>query len=713
MALNFPDNPTTGSTHTAAGKNYLYDSDTTAWSIADAGFIAATDVAPTDVSSGTLWFNSTDASLYMYYDDGTSKQWIAVSGPSGADGADGADGSGNLAAVAGDILPDADSSRSLGSPTKKWKALHLSANTLFLGDSGSISAGPGGSISMPSLKIGSGAGAVELTASADGKLETKGTKADGTKDSAPAPAGAGAIAYANAAAFPSSGNTTGAIAFDLAAKFGYIWDGAEWDKFSGKDPATLSSATPISYNGETGQSITVNGTGFVSGDVIDFITADTTTVHRASSTTLSNSSTIVAVTPQAFTVANGPLTIRHTSGSVTVDLTSAVSTGASPIWTTPAGTLGSFNKDATLALTVVATDSDAGQAITYADVSGNYPPGVTLNGSTGSISGAVTTASVSAETTYSKTIKASDTIGNFVNRIFDITILNALSILYEFDTAVFGHGGLRGAYGPSLSAAIGALSVSTYSDSWKNDTTLFNVTSGIQRWTVPFDGTYRITADGADARLSDGGYGASMRGDFVLTLNDYLYMIVGQKPKTATVNEHSGAGGTFVVKETGSSSVVGDILVIAGGAGGAHNQGSFLSISNASGSTSGFSGNGGGAGGTGGNGGGATTGGAGGGGFLTAGGAVSGSDNGSSWKQGGAGGIANSTYEGGFGGGGAHGNTHGGGGGGYSGGGGSMTSPYAGGGGGSYNADVSSGNQVNQSGAVATMTTPKITIQAL
>jgi hypothetical protein len=42
-----------------------------------------------------------------------------------------------------------------------------------------------------------------------------------------------------------------------------------------------------------------------------------------------------------------------------------------------------------------------------------------------------------------------------------------------------------------------------------------------------------------------------------------------------------------------------------------------------------------------------------------------------------------------------------------------MNSPYAGGGGGSYNADVSSGNQVNQSGATAQMTTPKITIQAL
>jgi len=75
----------------------------------------------------------------------------------------------------GSWIPDADSAYDLGSPTKKWKSLHLSGSTLFLGDSGSISAGSGGSISLPAISIGTGANTIKLEASASGKLETKST----------------------------------------------------------------------------------------------------------------------------------------------------------------------------------------------------------------------------------------------------------------------------------------------------------------------------------------------------------------------------------------------------------------------------------------------------------------------------------------------------------------------------------------------------------
>ena len=49
------------------------------------------DNAPVSPSDGDLWFNTNDASMYVYYNDGTSSQWVAISGPAGADGADGAD----------------------------------------------------------------------------------------------------------------------------------------------------------------------------------------------------------------------------------------------------------------------------------------------------------------------------------------------------------------------------------------------------------------------------------------------------------------------------------------------------------------------------------------------------------------------------------------------------------------------------------------------
>jgi len=662
---NFPASPTNNQTVIIGGLTYVYNSSKGIWKDQISNIGSTSDNAPANPVDGQLWYNSLTGALFVYYDDGTSSQWVGVSGPAGTAGTDG----------------DAGAAGAAGSTTTY-------ANLAAFPSSGNTAGDQGYAVDTSILYVYYGSAWV------------------------PVGGGASVTTYANYAAFPSSGNDVGDMAFDIALKMGYIWDGTEWDKFSGKTPATLSSVTPTSYSGNTGQSITINGTGFVVGDVIDFVTADTSSVHRASSTSFTSTTQLVAVTPQAFTVANGPLTIRHTSGTVVVDLAAVVSTGASPVWTTAAGTLGSFNKDATLALTVVATDVDAGQTVTYAGISGDLPPGTSIS-SAGAITGAITTASVSSNTTYSKTVKASDPIGNFVNRIFDITILNQFSALYTFGSAVFNDGGIRGSVGPSQAQAIAALTITGYS-AWKNDTSLFQVTNGIQRWTVPEDGTYRIQADGAANPSSQGGYGALIRGDFTLTNGTFLYMIVGQRPKSTLAAEHSGSGGSFVVKETGAASVVGDILVIAGAGGSGHVAGYANSISSANATANGNPGYGAGAGAAGTNGSGGAnnpSGGGGGGGFLTDGGTSSTMvSTAKSWKNGGAGGVRDGTYEGGFGGGGQHGNTHGGGGGGYSGGGGGTPSPYVGGGAGSYNADVSSGNQVNTGGLTAQRQIGQITI---
>lgn len=42
--------------------------------------VPVSDIAPTSAEQGQLWFNSTDASLYIYFDDGTSAAWVDVSG---------------------------------------------------------------------------------------------------------------------------------------------------------------------------------------------------------------------------------------------------------------------------------------------------------------------------------------------------------------------------------------------------------------------------------------------------------------------------------------------------------------------------------------------------------------------------------------------------------------------------------------------------------
>lgn len=242
------------------------------------------------------------------------------------------------------------------------------------------------------------------------------------------------------------------------------------------------------------------------------------------------------------------------------------------------------------------------------------------------------------------------------------------------------------------------------------------VSAGIQYWTVPATGTYRVDALGAQGGSIGGyigGYGARIRGDFSLTAGDVLHIIVGQTGIGAGSGA-GGGGGSFAIVSPYNTN--GSILVIGGGGGGAlsYIPGAMNGYNGLSGNSGGTTSNPGGsdltgcygpgAGGTNGNGG--TQGcAAGGGGFF--GNGVDGGHQaagGVAFTSGGNGGISTNgggLTHGGFGCGGAGSpsNGYGGGGGGYSGGGGggwNETSAGNGGGGGSYNTGT---NQTNTAGS--------------
>lgn len=223
------------------------------------------------------------------------------------------------------------------------------------------------------------------------------------------------------------------------------------------------------------------------------------------------------------------------------------------------------------------------------------------------------------------------------------------------------------------------------------------LTQGIQQFTVPISGIYRITALGGQGYGSFGGRGASVAGNFSLTAGTVLRILVGQQggPPLNSSNQYGGGGGSFVTYTNNAP------LVVAGGGGGSWAT-SFQANSDGTVSLSGNAGLNGpaanGAGGTGG-GGGATASSADAGAGITGNGG--GTAGGLSFVNGGNGGS--NRGQGGFGGGGGTSswdNRRSGGGGGYSGGGGSSASSSTsgnpqGGGGGSFNGGSS---QTNSSG---------------
>ena len=91
MATNFPNSPSNGATHTFGGTTYTYNSTKGVWQGAPNAF-AVSDNPPSSPASGDLWFDSSVAKSYIYYNDGSSAQWVQLNPSGGSDGADGADG---------------------------------------------------------------------------------------------------------------------------------------------------------------------------------------------------------------------------------------------------------------------------------------------------------------------------------------------------------------------------------------------------------------------------------------------------------------------------------------------------------------------------------------------------------------------------------------------------------------------------------------------
>jgi len=191
----------------------------------------------------------------------------------------------------------------------------------------------------------------------------------------------------------------------------------------GETKPTISSISPTVIE-NTQTSITITGTNFVNGINVEAI-ASNGSIIQADTVTFNSATSVSA----AFTISTDAtyfLRLENPDGNAVRSSTALLTVSDAPAWTTAAGSLGSNAAGSAVSYTVAATG-----ATNFAIQSGALPGGVTLNTTTGVISG--TESGATAETTYNFTIRASDAEGQTADRAFSITITVGINNSGQFN----------------------------------------------------------------------------------------------------------------------------------------------------------------------------------------------------------------------------------------------------------------------------------------
>jgi hypothetical protein len=205
--------------------------------------------------------------------------------------------------------------------------------------------------------------------------------------------------------------------------------------------------------------------------------------------------------------------------------------------------------------------------LTWSVTSGTLPSGLSLNTSTGAITGTPNAAYTQATVRITVTDAAASS--DFADVTFQV---NPPPFLYDQVSVTFTPGGATGANGPSLAQARSGAGNPSWGSSY------INTSNGIILWTVGRTGTYNFTLAGArggrnSGNGQQGGQGAvgSVNG-VSLTQGEVLRIVVGQVGSNgpgSTGEESGGGGGATYVQRNGQSS---PIAVVGGGGGGSANQ---------------------------------------------------------------------------------------------------------------------------------------------
>jgi hypothetical protein len=209
------------------------------------------------------------------------------------------------------------------------------------------------------------------------------------------------------------------------------------------NPTTVTSPkiSSITYPGAItavlpagGETVTITGTGFSNTGGTPQVFIGTTVVPTVTYV----SSTSLTFTTPALSVNVYSLYVVNSDGGVGI-YAPGISFSGTPTWTTAAGSIGSTQQNSSSSFTVLATSDSV---VTYSVKAGSsLPSGLSLNSSTGAITGTAPTPA--NQTTYTFTLTATDTENQTTDRTFSITVLTSLIVDY---IVVAGGGSGGGTY---------------------------------------------------------------------------------------------------------------------------------------------------------------------------------------------------------------------------------------------------------------------------
>ena len=169
--------------------------------------------------------------------------------------------------------------------------------------------------------------------------------------------------------------------------------------------------------------ITITGAGFSASNV--YVDTGVTTALTAATSVTNTSSTSLTATLPALSAGQYKVFVVNSDGQSAIFPT-GVLCSLNPTWSTSAGALEGAFAGNSYSVTVAASSDST---IAYSVASGALPSGITLNSSTGVISG--TAPSDSTSTTYNFTLRATDAESQTADRAFSIFNL-AVTKIFTF-----------------------------------------------------------------------------------------------------------------------------------------------------------------------------------------------------------------------------------------------------------------------------------------